>query len=41
MRGKKEGENFFFEGGGGEGGGVDNPMHTMNLAVTLKVILIY
>ena len=28
-------------GGGGGGGIVDTPMHTINLAITLTVILIY
>ena len=37
--GKKE-EGDVFEDGGGGGGG-DTLMHTMNLAITLNMILIY
>ena len=38
--GKKEGGDVFEDGGGGGGGG-DTLMHTMNLAITLNMILIY
>ena len=38
----KEGDLGKLEGGGiFEGGGGDTPMYTMNLAITLTVILIY
>ena len=42
---KKGGETWQKRGWGvfegGDGGGGDTPMHTMNLAITLTVILIY